>query len=111
MRSVRVPVSGWAHSVLEPCCELEWKEDPEIEAVCAAYRAGKGQALVVSIDNAKLVRDGLVMLSDIEDEMADRRNTHPETRRMARWSSDGLSGLYIRLCRAVDALRKAVSGG
>lgn len=105
MRSVRVPVSGWAHSVLEPCCELEWKEDPEIEAVCAAYRAGKGRALVVSMENAALVCEGLTTLSNTEDEAAERRNTPPETRRMARWASLGLSGLHNRVWRATDALK------
>ena len=106
MRSVRVPVSGWAVSTLTAYAEEDWsEEDPGIEAVCAAYQAGKGRALVVSMENAAIVCEGLVTLSNTEDEAAERRNTPPETRRMARWASLGLSGLHSRVWRAADALK------
>ena len=106
MRSVRVPVTGWAHSTLTAYAEEDWSaDDPEIEAACAAYRAGKGRALVVTLENAERVCGGLVTLSNTEDEVAERRRDPAEQRRMARWASLGLSGLHSRAWVAAEKLR------
>ena len=106
MRSVRVPVTGWAHSTLTAYAEEDWSvDDPEIEAVCVAYRAGKGRALVVTLESAEAICGGLTTLSNTEDEAAERRRDPADQRRMARWASLSLSGLHSRAWVAAEKLR------
>ena len=106
-KSLRVPVRGWAASSIEIHAEESWSEDaPEIEAVCAAFRLGGRKALAFDLADADLVVDGLTTLSNTEDERAEDKNQKrrdPEGTRYARLSSDGLSSLSIRVCRAVRA--------
>ncbi len=97
-----VRLSALALSTVEIYADEDWTEDaPEIEAVCAAWRAGGRRArLLVDPATADLVRDGLVTLGNTEDEQAEGRNRHPdpEVRRIARGACSGLgasSGLLF----------------
>ena len=102
----RFAVSGFAESTLCAYAEEEWQEDAGIAAVVAAYRAGKGKALVVSPESASLVCDGLTDLSNTEDEIAENERKKapgkrdPERMKYARLASNGLSTLGTRICRA-----------
>ena len=102
---LRIPVHGYAHSTLTAYSEETWTDDaPEIEAVCAAYRAGGHRALLVQAGQAEQVLAGLTSLSNTEDELASDRNEkrrHPEGARMAGAASRGISGISVRLCRAM----------
>lgn len=100
---IRLPVAGYADSTLTAYSEEDWTEDdPEIEAVCAAYRAGKRRALVFDAGQAEALWAGLVTLSNTEDEAATQERRDPERRRMCRAASVGLSGLAGK---AFDVLR------
>ena len=96
-----IHLSPLALSTVEIYASEDWAEDaPEIEAVCAAWRAGGRRArLLVDPATADLVRDGLVTLSNTEDEQAEGRNRHrdPEVRRIARGACSGLSAASGRL--------------
>lgn len=106
-RTVRLPVRGYALSTLLAYAEERWADDaPEIEAACEALRAGGGSTLLVKPSSMPLVVDGLIALSNTEDEEAEREarlplaRRDPERLRMLRAASTGLSGLAARLVRA-----------
>lgn len=107
---LRVPIpDGWALSTLEVYAAEDWREVPDagdLEAACAAYRAGgpylTGDAprrLVFTEEDAPRVAAGLVELCNTEDELAEGRNRleDPERRRWARHASRGLSTLAARV--------------
>lgn len=106
---MRVAVRGWAASSLEIHSEEDWTDDaPEVEAACLAFRRGLRRCLVFSLNEADAVVDGLTTLSNTEDERAEdraERRRDPEGTRYARLSSDGLSELSVRVCRAIGTAR------
>jgi hypothetical protein len=102
----RLPVRGYALSTLVAYAEERWHEDaPEIEAACAALRAGGGSALLVAPEEALLVASGLVELSNTEDEDAEREarlpvaRRDPERLRHLRAACSGLSTLAVQVAR------------
>ena len=108
--SRRYPVRGYAGSTLTAYAEQDWTEDaPEIEAVCAAFRAGDHRALVVKEGMEDQVDAGLTVLSNIEDAVAEDerrrlpRNRDVERARMARAAAAGLSTLALRVLRSGGA--------
>jgi len=102
----RLPVRGYALSTLAAYAEERWDEEaPEIEAACAALRAGGGSTLLVAPEEALLVASGLVTLSNSEDEDVEREarlpaaRRDPERLRMLRAARSGLSTLAVRVAR------------
>ena len=104
---MRFLIRGYAESTVACYSEEEWSEEwPEIEAACESLRLGAGRALVVSPETIEQVVAGLIVLSNTEDEIAERERRQPidrrdsERLRSARAASIGLSTLASRIARA-----------
>jgi hypothetical protein len=102
----RFRVAGFAEATLFAYAEEAWPEDPDLDAACAAFRAGGRIALLVEPGSARAVVAGLHRLANTEDEIAEEeRRWHPARRdadraRMARAAASGLSTLALRVARA-----------
>ena len=109
------PVRGFAASTLDaeadglrddPDAEPFDEDDAAIRVVVRAYEAGNRKALIVSSADADTVIAGLTALANTEDERAEierkkpASKRDPESQRMARAASDGLSALSMKIARA-----------
>lgn len=115
------PVRGFAGSTLDaeadglrdfPDEDDGDEDNAAIRAVVRAYEAGKRKALVVSRAEADAVIAGLTVLANSEDERAEAERKRPvskrdpESARMTRAASDGLSALSTRI---FTAFKRSVS--
>lgn len=98
---IRLSLPTWAASTVQIYAEEDWSgDDPDLEAVCAAWRAAPGSDHLAIAPGAEgAVRRGLIGLANAEDENAGRRDLPGEDRRIARWACAGLSGAAQRLVK------------
>ena len=98
---IRLALPTWAASTVQIHAEEDWSDDdPDLEAVCAAWRAAPGSDhLAIAPGAEDAVRRGLIGLANAEDEDAERRDLPSEDRRIARWACTGLSGAAQRLTK------------
>ncbi len=107
----RFSVRGMATSTLDVYSDEDWSGkdgfgDPNLHSVTEAWRAGGKKSLLVTSGTVERVVDGLTVLSNTEDEIAEQERRTAKHRRdvermrHSRSASNGLSSLAICIARA-----------
>lgn len=107
MTSKSFSVRGYAQSSLLCVAELyggteEIGEDESgLRALAQAWKAVEGDRILVSVESAQAVAQGLNDYSNIEDAEAEilKHKSEHEHAKMARRASEGLSNLYVAVLR------------